>query len=400
MPKHIKISQEELELIRKGALAEVDRLMVKLKDTINSYFLRFRAEDVHTWSCYRGNPGHTGTIGPTAEALKGEPAFTYEVGDGIVTAPTLTPDHILTAAGGGNELHCIDLQSGERSWALKLEHEITTPAAIGWDGYVYIAAADRQVYSIGIESGLIRWSFSVDDRILQTPCLHEESLFLTTQEGYLVAVDTTRGMLKWISPWESAFSEPTIGRGVLYLSTYDGCLMSVYIGSGDIRWKTESYGNAGSSAAFYDNKLYFSIPETAGELEDKLGSNRPYLLVIDAHTGELLWKHETIASLISTPAVFNGRVYTVAQNYLEALSAVDGQKVWRAATKTPIRTSPVVTDDLVYVVTKGDLLHAFDIFQGEETWSHQLPAACVGSPAYSSGRLVLTAEDGKLYAFK
>ena len=400
MPKHIKISKEELDLIRKGALAEVDRMMVKLKDTINSYFLRFYAEDIHTWSCYRGNPAHTGTVGPTLDTLKGESAFTYDVGAGVATPPSLTPEHLLTTAGGGRELHCVELETGERSWSLDLEHKITCPAVIGWDGYVYLAADDKHIYSIGIESGLIRWNFSVDDRVLQTPCLHEKNLFLTTQEGYLVAVDTTKGTLKWISPWESAFSEPTIGRGFLYLSTYDGCLMSVYTGSGDIRWKTPSYGNAGSSAAFYDDKLYLSIPETAGELEDTMGSNRPYILVFDAHSGDLVWKNETIASLISTPVINNGRLFTVAQNYLDALSAVDGQMLWRASTENPIRTCPVLTDDALYVVTKKNILYAFDQLSGKERWRYELESPCVGSPAYASGRLVITCENGKLYAFK
>jgi outer membrane protein assembly factor BamB len=396
----IQISQEEVELIRKSALAEVDRLTAKLKDTINSYFLRFKTDDIHTWTCYRGNTAHTGVVGPAIIPPEGEPAFEYEIGEGVATGPSLTQTHLVTPAAGGEELHCVALETGERAWKAQLDGKVSCPAAIGWDGYVYVACDDLNLYSVGIESGLLRWKYLFDDLIQLTPCVEGPNVFLVTQEGFLLALDATQSSLKWISPWESAFSEPTAGTGAIYLSTYDGCLMSVYMGSGDIRWKTRSFGNAGSSPTYYDNKLYFAIPETVGELEDKPGSQRPYLIVIDAATGKLLWRYETIASLTCTPAIAEGRVFTVAQNYLEAVSSDGGNRLWRVSTETPIRHSPVVTDNAVFVTTRDGILHGFDVAKGEELWRHQLEAPAVDGPCFAAGRLVVSCENGMLYAFK
>lgn len=396
----IQISQEEVELIRQSALAEVDRLTAKLKDTINSYFLRFKADDIHTWACYRGNTAHTGVVGPAIIPPTGELAFCYPVGEGVTTGPSLTQKHLITAAGGGRELHCVELESGEPIWKTQLKGSITSPAAIGWDGYIYLACDDQNLYSIGLESGLVRWQYPFDDRILLTPCIEGSTLFVVSQDGFLLALDAAKGSLKWISPWELAFSEPTAGTGVLYLSTYDGCVMSVYMGSGDIRWKTPSFGKAGSSPTLYKSRLYFSIPETKGELEDKTGSKRPYLIVIDAASGELLWRHETIASLTSTPAIADDRVFIVAQNYLEALSSDEGNRIWRVSTETPIRYCPVVTDNAVFVTTKEGVVHGYDVAKGEELWRYEMESPPLAGMGFAAGRLVVTCENGMLYAFK
>jgi outer membrane protein assembly factor BamB len=390
--KRIVISQEELETIRKGALNEIDRLTSKLKDTINSYFLRFKTEDVHTWSMYRGNPAHTGTAGPTHRMIEGKQKFTYEIGPMIKTPPIVTTQHIFTAAGGGNEFHCVDLNSGEPAWKTVFDAKVTSPAATSWDGFVYVPCDDQHLYSIGIESGLIRWKFHMDDIVLNTPCVDGTNVFLTSQEGYLIALDASHCQLKWISPWESAFSEPTTGEVNIFIGTYDGCLMSVWQGSGDIKWKTKSLGKATSSATFSNSMVFYSLPES--------DESRGYLYCLDAQTSKIVWRYETIADLTCTSAIAEDCIYIVAQNYLESLTTVDAQKRWRFVTDTPIRSCPTVIDDAVFIATKEGVLHAVDVGTGKELWNKELGGGVIGSSAYGNGTLVVNCEDGLLYAFE
>ncbi|OGD76843.1 MAG: hypothetical protein A2Y64_05110 [Candidatus Coatesbacteria bacterium RBG_13_66_14] len=390
--KRIIIHQEELETIRKGALNEVDRLTSKLKDTINSYFLRFKTEDVHTWSMYRGNPAHTGTAGPTHRMIEGKLKFTHEIGPKVNTSPIVTTQHVFTAAGDGNEFHCLNLESGELVWKTAFDAKVTSPAATSWDGFVYVPCEDQHLYSIGIESGLIRWKFHLDDIVLNTPCVDGTNVFLTSREGYLVALDATHCQLKWISPWESAHSEPTTGEVNIFIGTYDGCLMSVWQGSGDIKWKTKSLGKATSSATYHSGRLFYSLPES-----DK---SRGYLYCLDAETAKILWRHETIASLTCTSSVSRDNIYFVAQNYLESLTAEDAQKRWRFGTETPIRFCSTVIDQAVFITTKAGIIHAVDTETGKELWSKELGAGVIGSSAYADGTLVVSCEDGKLYAFE
>jgi outer membrane protein assembly factor BamB len=390
--KRIVIHQEELETIRKGALSEIDRLTDKLKDTINSYFLRFKTEDVHTWSMYRGNPAHTGTAGPTHRMIEGRQKFTYDIGSQVKTSPIVTTQHIFTAAGDGSEFHCLDLESGELVWKTVFDAKVTSPAATSWDGFVYVPCDDQHLYSIGIESGLIQWKFHLDDIVLNTPCVDGTNVFLTSREGYLVALDASHCQLKWISPWESAFSEPTTGGVNIFIGTYDGCLMGVWQGSGDIKWKTKSLGKATSSASFYSGRLFYSLPES-----DK---SRGYLYCLDADTAKILWRHETIASLVCTSAIAKDSIYVVAQNYLESLTTADAQKRWRFGTETPIRFCPTVIDGAVFITTKAGVLHAVDTQAGKEFWSKELGYGPIGSSAYAEGTLVVSCEDGKLHAFE
>jgi outer membrane protein assembly factor BamB len=390
--KKIVILREELETIRMGALSEIDRLTSKLKDTINSYFLRFKTEDSYTWSMYRGNPAHTGTVGPTHRMVEGKLKFTHDIGPEVKTSPTVTTQHIFTAAGDGNEFHCIDLDSGELVWKTVFDAKITSPAATSWDGFAYVPCEDQHLYSVGIESGLIQWKFHLDDIVLNTPCVDGTNVYLTSREGYLIALDASHCQLKWISPWESAFSEPTTGMVNIFIGTYDGCLMNVWQGSGDIKWKTKSLGQATSSASFYSGNLFYSLPES-----DK---SRGYLYSLDAETAKINWRHETIASLACTSAIAKDNIYLVAQNALESLTAGDAQKRWRFGTETPIRSCPTVIDQAVFLTTKAGVIHAVDTETGKELWSKELGAGVIGSGAYADGTLVLNCEDGKLYAFE
>jgi len=390
--KNIVISQEELDAIRNGALNEIDRLTAKLKDTLESYFLRFRTDEVHTWSMYRGNPAHTGTVGPTHRMVGGRLKFTREIGPGVKTPPIVTPQHIFTPAAGGSELECLALETGEQVWSFSLGAKATSPAVVSWDGFVYVPTDDQELYSIGVESGLLRWRFHLDDLVLCSPCVDGTSVFLSTREGYLLALDAQSSKLKWMSPWESAFSEPTAAKANIFIGTYDGCLMSVWQGSGDIRWKTACLGKATSSATYHDGRVYYSLPES----DERRGS----IHCLNAETAEIIWRHETPADMSCTSAVSGESLYLVAQNRLESLTAADARKRWSFSTETPIRSCPTVIEPAVFVTTRAGVVHAVDSKNGKELWKYDLGTGIVGSAAYAGGLLVVAGEDGKLYAFE
>jgi len=388
----IEITVEELDILRRNALSEVDHLTAKLRETINSYFDRFDTDKQFTWTMYRGNPAHTGAIGDTSKTPTGKIRYSYAVGAGVQTAPTVTTRHIFTAAAGGNELHCLRLDTGELVWKLSLHGKITTPVTTSWDGFAYVACDDNYLYSVGIETGLLRWRFRTDDIIQTTPAADGDLLFVTSRDGLMVCLNAMTGQMRWVSPWESAFSEPVGHRRNVYFGTYDGCLLAVYVGSGDTRWKTPSLGKTTSCPTLDGKRVFYSLPESS--------KKRGKLYCLDMQSGEQLWVYDTIDTLHCAGVVDNNRLFIVAQNYLEVLDVADAQRLWSVGVEHTLRTCPTVIAESVIIGDSESMLHAFDIAKGEEQWKLQLEAPFVGAPAYANGLLILVTEDGKLHAIE
>jgi len=388
----IEITVEELEILRRNALSEVDHLTAKLRETINSYFDRFNVDKQFTWTMYRGNPAHTGAIGDTSKTPVGKVRYSYAVGVGVQTAPTVTTRHIFTAAADGHELHCLRLDSGELVWKLSFHGKITTPVTTSWDGFAYVACDDHYLYSVGIETGLIRWRFRTDDIIQNTPAANGDLLFVTTRDGLLVCLNAMTGQMRWVSPWESAFSEPVGKQRSVYFGTYDGCLLALYVGSGDTRWKTPSLGKTTSCPTLDGKRVFYSLPESS--------KKRGKLYCLDVESGEQLWVYDTLDTLHYAGVVDNNRIFTVAQNYLEVLDVEDAQRLWNVGVEHTLHTCPTVIAESVIVGDSENKLHAFEVTRGKEQWKLQLAAPLVGSPAYADGLLILVTEDGKLHAIE
>lgn len=62
--------------------------------------------------------------------------------------------------------------------------------------------------------------------------------------------------------------------------------------------------------------------------------------------------------------------------------------------------TPVIQDDILYIADFSGLFHCFDAKTGEEYWSHDLMAACWGSPLLVDGKVYVGDEEGKISVFR
>ncbi len=132
-------------------------------------------------------------------------------------------------------------------------------------------------------------------------------------------------------------------------------------------------------------------------------------------TGEPVWRHRDVsrfwdshvgAGPRATPAVGNGRVYTLgATGILNALDSASGEVIWsrNAASDTAAElplwgfvSSPLVVDDVVIVYT--DALVAYDLATGEPRWFGPGGGGSHSSPHLLTiddvAQVVLLANDG------
>lgn len=145
----------------------------------------------------------------------------------------------------------------------------------------------------------------------------------------------------------------------------------------------------------------FSSPAVSHDLL-YVGSGDWNLYALNAHTGALVWKYQTLSEIYSSsPAVYNGVVYIGSEDrYVYALDAQTGALKWKFLTFDccDIWSSPVVANNVVYIGGGGPTMYALDASSGSLLWTFSAGDLISAAPAVSGGIVYFTSYDAYTYA--
>jgi outer membrane protein assembly factor BamB len=192
---------------------------------------------------------------------------------------------------------------------------VQSSAAVGPDGTMYVGSDDRQLRALN-ERGPILWSFSASAPILGSPVAEvvngtTNALYVADRGGFVFKVDTN--------------GVPVPG----------------------FNFANQNGGPVGaisSSPALANGRLY-------------VGSDDGRLYAIDATSGKIVWRFQTGAPIVSSPAVAtgtNGLVVVVGSNdgnvYALRDAGASATTLMTFAVGMPVRSSPAIGDDgTIYV---------------------------------------------------
>lgn len=353
------------------------------------------AADARPWSCYHGDPQHTGRSDQA-------------VGDSLW--------QIWTYPAGG---------------------DISGSAAVDAHGRVYFGARDVHLYCIE-PGGTLRWQTDLSHLgssiYFSTPALDESGCVYITTNRKLVKVDSA-GSVVWYFPEHSSWSishSPTIGvDGNIYFAAYSDSLYAVTPGGslawafalgapansspavghdgrvfiattrGSAGWKLHAVEANGSAAWSYDiaGEADFASPTVGADSTIYVGADRHLYAV--RSDGSLKWRDSLNASITSCPAVGNdSTLYVVAGSRLNCVSADSGIR-WSVSLGGSNYSAPAVdAGGFVYVGSAANALHLIDP-EGDIRLSLTLPGAVWASPAIGPhGRVFVGCMSGTLHAFE
>jgi len=131
-----------------------------------------------------------------------------------------------------------------------------------------------------------------------------------------------------------------------------------------------------------------------------------------ADTGDFVWEFEVLpedeeeGELAGGLAYDEGRLYvTTGAAETVVLDAGTGEPIWRQRMKGPIRAAPTVYAGRVFVVTIGSQLQVLDARDGRELWAHEGIAELASilgyaSPAAVGNTAIVVYPSGEIYAFR
>ncbi|UCC92368.1 MAG: PQQ-binding-like beta-propeller repeat protein [Thermoplasmata archaeon] len=129
------------------------------------------------------------------------------------------------------------------------------------------------------------------------------------------------------------------------------------------------------------------------------------LVCLSAVTGNVIWNFSTGGPIESSPAYHDGYVYVGSDDgriyKIKADSGFrenDGALIWWNQTGAPIKSSPTVVGDRVLVGSSDFGMHCYDIETSEELWNFSTGGYVYSAAAVADGIAVFGSCDGNVYA--
>ncbi len=229
-----------------------------------------------------------------------------------------------------------DVPKLKLKWAFAFPNTFTAnaqPSVV--DGRIFVASANRKVYSLDAQSGCEYWSFDADAPVRTAISIGENVAYFGDQTANAYAVSAATGALVW-----------------------------------KVRVEAHPRAKIVGSPVYYEGRLY--VPVTAGEEGPAMNpayeccSGRGALVALDAATGKQIWKTYTVAE---EPHV-TGRTKQGRPTW-----GPSGASIWSAPTID-------VERGVIYAGTgdnfsnppteTSDAVMAFDLKTGAVQWVRQL----------------------------
>lgn len=285
--------------------------------------------------------------------------------------------------------------NGSLRWSVNTGDNVSATAAIGANGWAYVASWDGTLYALDMASGTQRWTYSpgTGAGFASSPAIGPEgTVYVGSLDGKVYAVDGTTGTLKWTyTTGAEVFASPTVASdGTVVVGSYDSSVYALDGQTGLKKWSfatgDQVHGSAGIGA---DGTVY------VGSLDNKV-------YALDGQTGAKRWEFLTGDLVYASVAVGSGNSVFVgsADGKLYALDASTGAKLWEFLTGAEIRSSAAVgADGAVFFGSNDGSVYALEGATGAPRWEYPTEDAVTSSPAIlGDGTVVFGSQDGVLYA--
>lgn len=288
-----------------------------------------------------------------------------------------------------------DNREPTRKWAVTLDGPIqSNPVRDGET--LYVSSEDGKVTALDLTKGKQRWSFRSKGAFLASPLLDSGSLYLGDMGGTFTALETATGKPRW--KWEAGspiFATAAIAGNTACVAM-SGRIVGLDTANGNVKWSQTAGGPFQSTVATDGSAFY-------------LGGWGNTVYALDAASGTVRWTAKAgrdragqlapaLSPAVSSPAVANGRVYVASNDgLLHAYNAADGQEIWH--TRAPQGgdpfgySSPTVAGDSLYMAGIGDHgdVYGLSATDGSLRWSNS-----TGQTFYDGGPKL--SPDGKSLA--
>jgi outer membrane protein assembly factor BamB len=278
-------------------------------------------------------------------------------------------------------VYCIDGAKKDISWKYSARAGIPTPPCLG-EGRIYFADQENGLYCLA-ETGQLVWEKKLAEKISGDLGQGMGKVFLSTQDGNLLALDASTGIEAWRFESGSAVeSGPVFWNGQIIFGTGDGRLLFL---TPDGRRLAAFKTKAGIRGPLFidSNRLFYSLEDdTFNSLNLKSRKRR--------------WTIRTGGFVTAPSAADDRRIYFLNSN--SALFCLDkrgGEILWWRPVPSPSYFRPEIANGEILAATFSSLLLGFYEKTGEKSGTHEAGQELKSNPLVLDSSLVINLYDGE-----
>ncbi|MBM3873037.1 MAG: hypothetical protein FJ382_04760 [Verrucomicrobia bacterium] len=333
----------------------------------------------------------------------------------------------------------------DAAWIARTEDSVTSSAAVGADGTVYVGANDSSFYALSPATGAVRWKYTLSPlTIIDTGVAAvgaDGTIYFGAANGSLYALEDRgdRANLKWAAPLGGSIANAPalaadgtvyirIDRGtaaanaqsqLVALAPTDGSVLWRYAFGTEATYAPPTIGSdgtiyaAGGDAAVHavtpagvrrwrfaaDNQVYTApAVDAAGNLYFASLSGSVYSTTSQ---GVQRWRVSAGGFVTSSLALANSTAYFASYDRrLYALDTATGQTRWTYFIGEEVRaSSPAVAEDgSIFIGAYDRRVHQVNS-DGTLRRTYAASNWFRSSPLLAGGRLYIGSNDGRVYAF-
>lgn len=319
--------------------------------------------------------------------------------------------YVADGAGGQEKL---DARTGTLLWRFQTQaRTISAPVTVA-AGSVYFGTIDGTFYALSAATGLEHWHFSTGGAILGSPVVNGNIVYVGSDDGKLYAVDASTGTVRW-SYYAGRGNEAvslgtaTVVNGVLYSNASNNVshsyLFAVNAATGSALWNRQIDNQLLSSPQIFNGKVYVTATTIAPP------STGSHVFVFNAKDGSpsgppVSLSQPTIANdvLLAPPTVTGGVVFYGSRNgNVSALKADSLASLWSRNVGGDVAASPVAYQKMLFVgmstgTFSDNAIIALNATNGQLIWQHGLPNYSGANIVVNGGVLYVGTSTGGIYA--
>lgn len=268
-----------------------------------------------------------------------------------------------------------------RQWSAVLDEGPQFPSGLSSaGGFLLVGQRSDALAVLRPADGGLQATFELHDEASQPPLVVADTLYLTSRDGTLRALEWPRGQLAWEREYDEVMGAAGYGRDLIVAH---GSSLSRWSPDGSEVWRTE-LGEAVATAPTLHAGLAL-VPTRDG-----------WLHALRSPTGGPAFKVE-VGPVATPPAASAGLlVIPVRDGEVHAFDLAKREVLWSYDLEGEQWSTPVIWQQYVYVVSWGQRLHCLSLRSGDDVWTRPLPAPVTAAPVVAAGTLYVGTEGGDL----
>ncbi|MFP4054648.1 MAG: PQQ-binding-like beta-propeller repeat protein [Phycisphaerae bacterium] len=319
---------------------------------------------------------------------------------------------------GRGEIVCLDADTGQVVWKTRPDNYDATFSSPAISGEYLVVGeglhttTDARVICLSLapgREGEILWSYQTASHVESTPVIYDGKVYVGAgdKEGYYCFALEGDGKGNPKVLWhrygkDFLDAETSIaaadGRFYAGLGNEGKALVELDADTGEELRRIEMPFPVFSPPAIADGKLYVGcgngdFAKTAEQLGLPAGGK---LVCVDQESFRVEWSFDLPETVLGSPAVGQGKVFAGCRNGELFVLTTDGTLVRRHDTGASIMTSPALAERTVYVISTSGVLQGFDVRSGRAVWERivgNVPTGTdfgyISSPAVARGHVYL-----------